>query len=130
MRSLRRPARRLIARHGGSRRGGIALDQRVHRAALLADTQCFIGRQHGFASWPRFSKHITKLRRSNSKISLFENAVEAIISGDIETLKNILEAEPDIIRARSTREQRSTLLHYVSANGVEDFRRTLAWRLH
>jgi ankyrin repeat protein len=37
-------------------------------------------------------------------------------------LKKILKADPDLIMARSTREHRSTLLHYVSANGVEDFR--------
>jgi ankyrin repeat protein len=88
----------------------------------LADAQFFIARQHGFASWPRFSKHITELRRSSSKISLFETAVEAIIRGDVKALKKILKADPDLIRARSTREHRSTLLHYVSANGVEDFR--------
>ncbi len=37
-------------------------------------------------------------------------------------MKKILKADPELIRARSTREHRSTLLHYVSANGVEDFR--------
>ena len=29
---------------------------------------------------------------------------------------------PELIRQRSSREHRSTLLHYVSANGIEDFR--------
>ena len=29
---------------------------------------------------------------------------------------------PELVRTRSTREHQSTLLHYVSANGVEDFR--------
>jgi len=34
----------------------------------------------------------------------------------------LLRDDPELVRARSTREHRSTLLHYVSANGVEDFR--------
>lgn len=34
----------------------------------------------------------------------------------------LLHDHPELVRARSTREHRSTLLHYVSANGVEDFR--------
>jgi ankyrin repeat protein len=36
----------------------------------------------------------------------------------------LLRANPKLARARSTREHRSTLLHYVSANGVEDFRQS------
>src|SRR5262249_39223838 len=49
-------------------------------------------------------------------------AVDAIISGDRATLEKLLTENPDLLRARSTRDHRSTLLHYVSANGVEDFR--------
>ena len=38
------------------------------------------------------------------------------------TLRQLLAAHPGLARERSTREHHSTLLHYVSANGVEDFR--------
>ena len=58
------------------------------------------------------------IRRSRQ----FEAAVDAIVSGDLATLKKLLSENPELVRARSTREHRSTLLHYVSANGVEDFR--------
>ena len=34
----------------------------------------------------------------------------------------MLRDDPSLIRARSTREHRSTLLHYVAANGVENYR--------
>ena len=54
--------------------------------------------------------------------SKFEEAVETVISGDLPELEKLLSENPDLVRARSTREHRSTLLHYVSANGVEDFR--------
>jgi hypothetical protein len=52
----------------------------------------------------------------------FEAAADAIIAGDAATLERLLRENPELVRARSTREHRATLLHYVSANGVEDFR--------
>ncbi len=53
-------------------------------------------------------------------MSEFERAVDAIITGDATTLAALLRENPALIRERSTRSHRSTLLHYVSANGVED----------
>jgi hypothetical protein len=60
--------------------------------------------------------------RAGSPVSKFESAVDAIVGGDAATLERLLLENPELVRARSTREHRSTLLHYVSANGVEDFR--------
>jgi hypothetical protein len=89
---------------------------------LLTDAQLFVAREHGFASWPRFASHIDGLRTANSPVATFEAAVDAIVAGDAHTLKALLRKHPELGRARSTRDHRSTLLHYVSANGVEDFR--------
>lgn len=88
----------------------------------LAGAQFVLARWHGFASWPKFAKHLAALERAGSPESNFETAVDAIVNGDAETLERLLRAHPELVRARSTREHRSTLLHYVSANGVEDFR--------
>ena len=77
---------------------------------------------HGFESWPKFAKHIEALTRAGSPISKFESAVEAIITGDVTTLEQLLREDPELIRARSTREHAATLLHYVAANGVENYR--------
>src|SRR5215467_2413750 len=98
--------------------------QQNERAARcrLADAQFFVARGHGFASWPKFARHLEALARANSPVSNFEAAVDAIVAGDLHELKKLLADNPDLVRARSTREHRSTLLHYVSANGVEDFR--------
>jgi ankyrin repeat protein len=93
----------------------------VARCAL-ADAQFFVAHCHGFTSWPKFIKHLEALNSTNSPVSQFESAVDAIVAGDIGTLKELLRGNPELTRARSTREHRSTLLHYVSANGVEDFR--------
>lgn len=88
----------------------------------LSGAQFFIARSHGFESWPKFAKHLQGLARSSSADSRFEAAVDCIISGDVATLERLLHEDPGLIRARSNREHNSTLLHYVSANGVEDFR--------
>jgi len=94
------------------------------RAALctLADAQFFVARGHGFESWPKFARHLEALARANSPVSQFEAAVEAIVGGDSAMLEKLLSENPELVRARSAREHRSTLLHYISANGVEDFR--------
>src|SRR5438045_3556890 len=55
-------------------------------------------------------------------VAAFEAAVDAIVAGDETTLRKLLLEHPDLIRARSTREHHSTLLHYSAANGVEDHR--------
>jgi ankyrin repeat protein len=88
----------------------------------LADAQLFVARCHGFASWPRFVKHLKALGRAGSPGSNFELAADAIVNGDLATLDRLLSENPGLVRARSGRDHRSTLLHYVSANGVEDFR--------
>ena len=94
---------------------------RVTRCALT-DAQFFVARVHGFTSWPKFARHLESLALANSPISKFETAADAIVNGDSTTLVKLLSENPALVGARSTREHRSTLLHYVSANGVEDFR--------
>ena len=88
----------------------------------LADAQFVIARAHGFLSWPTFVTHVESLARASSPVSTFEAAVSAVVTGDTVTLKRLLQDHPELIRARSTREHRATLLHYVSANGVESYR--------
>jgi ankyrin repeat protein len=87
----------------------------------LADAQFFVAREHGFASWPKFAAHVESLS-GETPVANFEAAVDAIVAGDIATLRRLLRNHPDLVKARSTRGHHSTLLHYVSANGVEDFR--------
>lgn len=94
----------------------------VETKLSLADAQWVIAREHAFESWPRFVKHIQMLARTDSPVSRFECAADAIVAGDLAALKRLLREDPDLVRARSTREHEAPLIHYVSANGVEDFR--------
>lgn len=88
----------------------------------LADAQLFLARAHGFPSWPRFIDHVAHLSDADSAVRRFEAAADAVVAGDDATLRRMLQADPDLARARSTRDHRSTLLHYIAANGFEDWR--------
>jgi ankyrin repeat protein len=87
-----------------------------------ADARTIIAREHHFESFDEFAKYREALNRKSSLVSQFESAVNAVISGDLATLDRLLRANAALIRARSTRKHRATLLHYVGANGVEGFR--------
>lgn len=91
-------------------------------SGTLTNAQFVIARAHGFESWPKLAKHIAAIARANSPVSNFERAADAIVTGDLSTLHRLLRQNPELVRTRSTREHQATLLHYVSANGVENYR--------
>ncbi len=89
---------------------------------VLAEAQFILARSHGFRSWPRFVAHVDRLTRAGSEVAAFEAAADAIVAGDEEALRRLIGMNPGLVRVRSTREHGATLLHYVSANGVEGYR--------
>ncbi|MEK6280168.1 MAG: ankyrin repeat domain-containing protein [Acidobacteriota bacterium] len=95
---------------------------RQDRKLASADTQFLIARQYGFENWPTFTAHVEALADPSSNVSQFEAAIEAIITGDADTIERLLREKPELIQSRSTRVHGATLLHYVGANGVEDYR--------
>ncbi|HVW86974.1 MAG TPA: ankyrin repeat domain-containing protein [Bryobacteraceae bacterium] len=105
-------------------------DAEVRNAAFeFADAQLTIARGHDFRDWAALTAWVEEVTRDNSPVQRFETAVEAVIAGDIHTLEECLQSNPELVRARSTRvthfdppEHRATLLHYVAANGVEGYR--------
>jgi len=50
----------------------------------------------------------------------FAGAARAVVDGDVTRLRELLAADPALVRARGGPPFRATLLHYVAANGVED----------
>jgi hypothetical protein len=93
----------------------------LREKCILSRAQFVIARSHGFESWPKFSKHLEDLTKK-SAVSRFEAAADAIVGGDVAALRRLLREDPKLIRARSMREHGATLLHYVAANGVENYR--------
>ena len=114
-----------FARTDAGRRIGQVTDFARDRLAAdgsLAQAQFVIARAHGFASWPKLVHHVEGLAGADRGVSAYERAAEAIVNGDVATLTRLLAERPGLVRERSTRDHASTLLHYVSANGVESYR--------
>ncbi|HEX7286541.1 MAG TPA: ankyrin repeat domain-containing protein [Candidatus Angelobacter sp.] len=88
----------------------------------LSQAQFVIARASGFQSWRWLVDHIQGMGRKASHVAEFEEAAEAIVNGYLAGLRRLLRRDPELVRVRSTREHRATLLHYVSANGVEGYR--------
>ncbi len=99
-----------------------AKDLLLASTPTLADAQLFIAAMHGFESWPVFEKQIKALSNGDSPEAAFEVAADAIVSGDMQTLRHRIQQNPQLVAARSMRTHHATLLHYVAANGVEDYR--------
>ena len=71
---------------------------------------------------PNSPTHLEAIAHANSEVNHFEQAADAIVTGDTTRLTRLLKKHPDLPRARSTRRHNATLLHYVAANGIEDYR--------
>jgi hypothetical protein len=52
----------------------------------------------------------------------FETAADAVVEGRLTELQALLRDQPRLVTACSQREHHATLLHYVAANGVEQYR--------
>ena len=87
----------------------------------LADAQHLIAQAHSYENWASFAAEVNALQ-TVSRTSTFERAADAVVSGELATLDDLLKRYPDLVHARSQRTHHVTLLHYVAANGVEDFR--------
>jgi hypothetical protein len=73
-----------------------------------------IARWHWFGSW-------ADAQRSAGAVvdPIFEAAADAIVAGEAEGLAALVARAPAIVRARSPFGHHATLLHHVTANGVE-----------
>ncbi len=88
----------------------------------LADAQHLIAGAHGFSTWAAFATHVEEARGKRARQDDFELAADAVVNGDLHALGSLIHANANLIHARSRRVHHATLLHYVAANGVEDFR--------
>jgi ankyrin repeat protein len=102
----------------------------IQSAALdLADAQLAVARVSDFLDWPALVAFTASIANPASPIYQFEASVEAVVDGDVPTLTSLLQANPALVHARSTRithfdppVHRATLLHYLVANGTEGYR--------
>lgn len=95
-----------------------APSQRAAEAGTGGLTQAHVrevvAREHQFASWAAVLAD-----RDRPVDPRFEAAVDAIVLGDLDALRGLLEADPALVRRRSPFGHHATLVHHVAANGVE-----------
>jgi ankyrin repeat protein len=105
-------------------------DSEIRIAALsLDDARLTIARHYEFADWPSLTAYVEAVSQDGPFFE-FESAVEAVVDGDLAALEDALRHNPALVGARSSRVcffdppvmHRATLLHYVAANGVEQYR--------
>jgi ankyrin repeat protein len=91
------------------------------------DARLALARAYEYLDWPKLREHVEAMQPPGP-VRRFEQAVEAVIGGDVDTLRRLVAEDPDLVRARSTRAccfdppvHRATLLHYLAANGVETY---------
>ena len=82
------------------------------------DAQLVIAREYHFENWAELTQ-FSEAVASDGPVARFERAVEAVVTGDADTLRTMLQESPDLVHARSARSHGATLLHYIAANGVE-----------
>jgi hypothetical protein len=90
------------------------------RAAALdeTDAQTVIAQEYSFQTWADLAAFTQEVGRGGA-VAQFEAAADAVVSGDVAALRDMLARDSGLVRARSTRRHHATLLHYVGANGVE-----------
>jgi hypothetical protein len=83
-----------------------------------AAAQLVVAHEHAFDGWTDLESFNVEVKRGGP-VARFEAAAHAVVNGDVNELRSLLDAHPELIRARSSRRHHATLLHYVAANGVE-----------
>jgi ankyrin repeat protein len=93
------------------------------------DARLSLARSYEYPDWAGLEAHVSAAADASSPVGRFERAVDAVITGDLDTLRSALRADPGLVAARSTRitsrdppRHGATLLHYIAANGVEGYR--------
>lgn len=93
------------------------------------DARLAVARRYSFLDWNAVVALVHAMSDASSPVHRFEYAAEAVVDGDLATLRRMLAADPPLVHARSTRVTSqdpavhgATLLHYIAANGVEGYR--------
>ncbi|MGQ0642832.1 MAG: ankyrin repeat domain-containing protein [Gemmatimonadaceae bacterium] len=94
-------------------------EYRRQAVEYLKGSQQELASWYQFENWAMLEQWVAQVTQQGSLVWQFETAVQAIVTGDETMLQRLLRENPSLIRERSLREHRATLLIYVGANGVE-----------
>jgi hypothetical protein len=96
---------------------GKSAEQILEAAFSEADGRLTLAKEYGFSDWTQ----VEAVGDGALNVD-FETAVNAIISGQTDTLQTLLSSSPELIKQRSQFGHGATLLIYIAANGVETWR--------
>jgi len=96
---------------------GRSLDDVMSMPLTAADALATMSREYGFQDWAE----VDALGNTTPEVH-FERALDEMLAGDIAQLRSRLNHDPHLVAARSSYGHRSTLLHYLGANGDESHR--------
>jgi ankyrin repeat protein len=100
---------------------GLTDEDALRRHISTDDAKHVIAREANFDSWDALIAYVGEMDEAAFG-QRFEEAVDAVIDGKADRLREILAEDPALARMSSPRAHASTLLHYNAANGVEDER--------
>ena len=86
----------------------------------LDDARTTIAHEYGFKNWNHLELECNKQYNID-----FENLVNELLHGNLDSLKSRLASNPDLLFTRSQYNHKATLLHYVGNNGVELWRQVI-----
>jgi hypothetical protein len=111
----RHPEAAALLRGHAARQG---TDDEIFAAPLELETaRKVIAGEHEFRDWD------AAMSRGDEPVDrVFEDAIDAVVAGDLAALETLLRDHPDLATRRSSFGHGCTLLHYVAANGVEQTR--------
>ncbi len=98
---------------------GKSRDEILAATFSIDDARETIAREYGFADWTSASQ------LANEPAAEFEEAIDTLLCGDVNSLEQLLKENPRLASARSNFGHRATLLHYVGSNGVETWRQVV-----
>ena len=84
----------------------------------LVDARIVVAHRYAFDNWPELLQ-FTEAVVDDPALARFEAAAEAVVHGDVTSLRALLRQDPALIGRRSTRRHHAMLLHYIAANGIE-----------
>jgi ankyrin repeat protein len=70
----------------------------------LHDAQLVLARAHGFASWPKLKAHVEGVT--------LQRAAEAVRAGDVDEVRRLLDARPELVHIEMADNNEHRLLHY------------------
>lgn len=100
---------------------GKAIEEVRPTDLTLDDAQCVTAHKYAFNTWEEL-KAFAHTIREDASLQQFEEAVDWVVMGELNSLSALLDKNSELVRLRSTRRHHATLLHYIAANGVEQYR--------